>query len=172
MKRVIIDANIYGRVLEKFHQNLIKEAVEKDVIKGHFVIYGFDIIRKELRATSSNIKIGDTKLRIALLSLYDILVSKHTLKVNSEIITLARQYYKVYKELGGFFTESEILNDFIIVAGASIKNLDIIYSDDNKTMISEKALKSYEIVNQIRRIRTPEFENYSSFIKEIRRLLT
>ena len=172
MKRVIIDANIYGRILEKFHQNIIKEATEKGVLKGHLVIYGFDIIRKELRSTSSNIKIGDIKLRIALLNLYDILVSKHTLSLNSEIRNLAQQYYEVYKEIGGAYGKEEVLNDFAIVAGASINNLDINYSDDNKTMINQKAVKSYEIVNKIRRFRTPRFENYPSFIKEIRRLLT
>ena len=172
MKRVILDTNIYGKILEEFHQNLIKEVIEKGLLKEKLVIYGFDIIRKELRATSRNIKVGDTKVRIALLNLYDILIGKHSLYINSEIKNLAYQYYKVYKELDGVCKEYEILNDFIIVAGASIKNLDVIYSNDNKTMVSEKAIKSYTIVNGIIKIRTPIFENYPRFIKEIRRLLT
>ena len=171
-KRVMLDSNIYGLILEEFHQNLIKEATEKGVLKGYFVIYGLDLIRKELRATSNSIKIGDTKIRIALLNLYDILVTKHNLSVNSEMSNLAIQSYNVYKELGGLVSEQEILNDFIIVACASIKNLDIVYSNDSKTMVSEKAIKSYEIVNKILKIRTPKFEDYSNFIKEIRRLST
>ncbi|MBI2545800.1 hypothetical protein HYV81_01330 [Candidatus Woesearchaeota archaeon] len=171
-KRVILDTNIYGRILEEFHQKVIREAVDRGVLKGHFIIYGFDVIRKELRATSRKTIIGNEKVRLTVLNFYDLLVGNHTLVIDQEMKDLAGKYYKVYKELGGSSKEHEILNDFIIVAGSSMKNFDIIYSEDNKTMASETAVKSYKIVNGLNNIRTPYFEDYTKFIKEIRRLLS
>ncbi|MBI2130373.1 hypothetical protein HYU10_01245 [Candidatus Woesearchaeota archaeon] len=170
MKRVLLDTKIYGKILEEFHQGIIRETIERDAIKGALVIYGFDVIRKELRATSKNARIQDGKLRIALLNLYDILAKKHSIQLNIEMRGLAWKYYEVYRKLGGTKNEKEILNDFIIVAGASIKNLDIVYSEDDKTMAGGTSIKSYEIVNNILKFRTPKFESYGEFIKEIRRL--
>ncbi len=171
MKRVLLDTNIYGRIIEERQENIIRESINKDVFKGKFVIYGCNIVIKELRATSKKIKIGNSKLRMALLNLFDILVKEHSFRVTAEMKELAYHYYNIYKKIGGIRSEKEIIKDFFIIAAATIKKLDIVYSEDNKTMLSEKALESYTSVNDIKRLRTPKFESYSNFMKEIRRLL-
>lgn len=160
MKRVLLDTNIYGRILEKGAEKLIREAIETDKLKNKFIIYGNDLIRAELRKTSQRLKIREANLRVALLTIFDILVQQHRFEINRDMEWLAQQYFKVYKEIGGSQSEKVVINDFTIVASAALRNLDIIYSDDSKT-----------IVNEIKRLRTPNFESYSSFINEIRRLL-
>ena len=47
MKRVLPDTNIYGRIIEKSQQDIIYLATQRGVLKGVFVIYGFELIRKE-----------------------------------------------------------------------------------------------------------------------------
>ncbi len=170
MKRVMLDTNIYGKILEEFHHTIIQEALERGIFKREFIIYGFDTIRKELRATSQDSRIHNANLRIALLHLYDTLIGKHLLFETPEIKKLALHYYKVYKELNGTKDES-ILNDLLIVACATINNLDIVYSEDNKTMFHPTTLKSYKIVDGILNLRTPAFESYVDFVSKIKRLL-
>jgi hypothetical protein len=81
------------------------------------------------------------------------------------ISSLASKYFIVYKELGGTAKEKDIENDFLIVAAASIKSLDVVVSEDNKTMKDRTAMKSYEIVNKLNGLRTPEFIGYELFKK-------
>lgn len=159
MKRVLLDTNIYGRVVERSDEE-VQTLAEK---RKDIVIYGFDVVRKELRAVSKDVKHGKKKVRLALLALYDSLVKSHIYGTTSPIRQLAGEYFKAYKELGGRKSEKEILNDFMIVACASIHELDIVVSEDNKTMLSDSALKAYRIVNSLRKYRTPQFIGYEDF---------
>ncbi len=63
--------------------------------------------------------------------------------------------------------KNDMMNDFMVVACASLHELDLAVSDDNRTMLSEFAIKSYKIENSLRRYRTPNFIGYGEF----RRLL-
>lgn len=167
MKRVILDTNIYGKIIEEMNLDLILE----NLSKSNIVIYGNDVIRKELRDTpkekimiSQNKKV---KIRIMLLNTYDFLVKEHSLKTTESAMKLAETYYIAYKNLGGSRVIKEMANDFIIVATATLSNLSIVYSEDNKTMCSGEALKSYELVNRIKELKTPEFKSYEGFRNEI-----
>ncbi len=160
MKRIILDTNIYGRIVEKKEEEEVKELVEKH---PEIIIYGYDIIRKELRDTSKRVRIERRSLRLILLGIYDKLTQKHTFYTTSAINRLADDYYKTYKELGGKRPLKEMQNDFLIVACASIHELDIVVSEDNKTMLVDDAIKSYRIVNGLQKYRTPKFINYLKF---------
>jgi len=76
---------------------------------------------------------------------------------------LAKEYYKVYNELEGMRSSDEIMNDMLIVACGSIHELDIVVSEDRKTMSSEKCIKAYRIVNGLRKYKTPDFIGYDKF---------
>ncbi len=168
MKRVILDTNIYGFILDRDEPDIIEESIAKSDI----VIYGLRLIRKELRDTPKKSTIYDRSrravrnLRNSLLALYDT-VAKKEYDTSGKMRTLAGDYYTAYKEVGGSGKWKELENDFIIIACASIHNLDIVVSDDNKTMLSDEAVKAYRIVNALRKHRLPEFISYSEF----RRLL-
>ncbi|MBI2579321.1 MAG: PIN domain-containing protein [Candidatus Aenigmarchaeota archaeon] len=160
MKRIILDTNIYGRIIERNEENEIKELIEK---RQDIVIYGFDIVRKELRNVSKTVRYEKKLIRLMLLGLYDKIVRFHTYPVTSAIKQLAEDYYKIYKELGGKESEKEILNDFMIVACATLHELDIVASEDNRTMLNEISLQSYRIANKLKEYKTPEFVGYEKF---------
>ena len=166
MKRVILDTNIYGRIIERDDADLVLNSIAKSGI----IVYSCDVIRKELRKMSKEkitISYGKKrKLRSLILGLYHSLV-KRNLPVTEEIMDTAGLYYSTYMKLGGVISRDKIMNDFIIVSHASRNNLDIIYSDDTDTMLSFLSIKSYEIVNTIKKLRTPRFKKYGDFKNDI-----
>jgi len=165
MKRVILDTNIYGLIIVDESIDKLKEDLDK---KNIFIVYGFPLIRKELRDTPKSIKLESANLRNRLLSIYDEITKNHTLKLTSNIGKLSDSYFDIYKKIGGHASKNEMIKDLTIVACASLNLLDIVVSNDNKTMLSEKAVDSYNIVNQIKNIKTPRFISYEQFKKEIR----
>ena len=167
MKRELLDSNIYGKIIE----NMDIDFVLNKLPNSSIIVYGSDIIRKELRDTpkekimvSQNKKI---KIRILLLSLYDFIVKSHQLKTTDAVKEIAEAYYIAYKKFGGSKVRDEIINDFIIVSTAAINRLDVVYSEDNKTMLNKDATKSYELVNSIKKLKTPQFKSYEEFKNEI-----
>ena len=163
MKRILLDTNIYEFILRYLERKDVKSYIEKQI----FIIYGFDAIRKELRGTpKKKVEAGREEiknLRMALLLVYDFLVGKHQYKTTDGIINLAGKYFDVYKALGGFASRSEIISDLRIVACASLHNLDIVVSEDNKTMLSGQAISAYKSVNALEKIKTPNFIGFKEF---------
>ena len=131
--------------------------------KKENLIYGIDLIRKELRNTSPKSKLLNKNLRIALLSLYDEFVGKHTITLNDAIQGIAHKYYQIYKQIGGSRPLHEIIHDFSIIACASYKQMDIVVTQDKVTMLGELPLRSYKLVNEILELRTPIFWSYDYF---------
>lgn len=167
MKRELLDSNIYGKIIE----NMEVDFVLTNLPKSNILVYGIDIIRKELRDTpKEKIVLSENKrkkIRILLLNLYDFIVKNHQLKTTDAVKELAEAYCIAYMKLGGFKSKEEIINDFIIVAAATINKLEVVYSEDNKTMLSNVAIKSYELVNSIKKLCTPKFKSYGEFKNEI-----
>ncbi|MFO8016208.1 MAG: hypothetical protein R6U32_03830 [Candidatus Woesearchaeota archaeon] len=58
--------------------------------------------------------------------------------------------------------------DLMIVACASFNGLDIVYSADNKTILSKPAIKAYKHINSRENIRTPDFLNFNDLVKRFR----
>ena len=159
MKRVLLDTNIYGLiVLDKDRLRITEKLSQGSGIK----IYGSSAIRKELRDTPKGI-ISGINLRNDLLRLFDYLVGKRNYETTQEMNKMAGDYLAVYRKLGGKTQTNEIINDFLIVACATLHNLDIIVSEDRRTMLSDFAMKSYDIVNPISKRRTPAFIPYDKF---------
>ena len=158
MKRVILDTNIYGRIVERREEEEIQASLEK---RKDIITYGFDVVRKELRDLSGETLIG--KLRILLLTLYDRIARTHIYFTTSLVKQLAEDYYSTYRQVGGHRSKDKIFNDFLIIACASLHELDIVVSDDNKTMFGDEAASAYKIVNNLRNYRMPEFISYEKF---------
>ncbi len=162
-KRILFDTNIYELIAIHTKEEQLKS------MKQQLVVYGADLIRKELRDIPKNIKIDNSgkskNLRIELLGLYDFLVGKHQQIITEQMEEVANKYFNTYKILGGAVGKSEILNDFKIIACASMCNLDIVVSEDFRTMFSASAKKSYEIVNAIYGFRAPKFIDFKELLK-------
>ncbi len=168
MKIILPDTNFYELMLKYIEI----EKIRKVKGNGRIVFYGADIIRKELRATPKTkvevVRNELLKLRNTLLLIYDMLVGEHQYKTDSKINQLAGNYYIAYKVLKGKATKEEIITDFRIVACASIHGIDILVSNDNKTMLSAESKKAYSSVNEINKLRTPNFIGFEEFKKLLR----
>ncbi|MBI3034584.1 hypothetical protein HYY72_05485 [Candidatus Woesearchaeota archaeon] len=82
---------------------------------------------------------------------------------------LAVQYYLAYKKLGGKADYRQMGEDLTIVATATLNNLEVIYSDDKKTMLSKEAIDSYKLVNDLHDIPLPMLKSYKEFKQELER---
>ncbi|MBI4162733.1 MAG: hypothetical protein HY513_03545 [Candidatus Aenigmarchaeota archaeon] len=58
-------------------------------------------------------------------------------------------------------------NDMLIVAEATISELDIVVSEDNRTMISHPAKKAYYTTNKDHNFITPNFIGYDEFKRKL-----
>ena len=167
MRRELLDSNIYGKIIE----NLDMDFVLNRLPNSKIIVYGSDIIRRELRDTPTDkIMISENKkvkIRILLLHLYDFIVKNHQLATSEDVTELAVDYYTAYKKFGGYKSKEDIINDFKIVSTATLNRLDIVYSEDNKTMLSEESIKSYDLVNSMKKLITPKFKSYEEFKNEI-----
>lgn len=163
MKRVLFDTNIYEFILRYLDEAYIRKVVEGKIV----LVYGNSIIRKELRNIPKGKKeiVGKElkNLRITLLSLYDLITSKHSYEITEDMKNLAERYFVVYKTLGGLRQKADVIKDFVIVACATIHGLDIVVSEDNKTMRSKEAVEAYEAVNNLECRRTPDFIGFEKF---------
>ena len=167
LRKYLLDANIYGELA--VDPEVDKVVREYELCKAFVLVYGVNgIVRKELRATPKGEKVGVKKLRISLLALYDAFTGKHELSITDEHRSLAGEYYKAYSQLGGSKPKHEMFNDFLLVACASAKGMDVVVSEDEKTLLTENAVKAYGLVNGLRKIRTPRFIGYWAFKSELR----
>ncbi len=157
--RVMLDTNIYGIILERKES----ERIAENITKGRISVVGFDLIRKELRSTPKNVKIWGKNLRIELLGLYDTFVRGRDYKTTRIINGLAEEYLKTIANLGVKVSKSGVFDNLLIVACASANEVDVVVSEDEKTMLSDEFVTAYRIVNNIRKLRIPEFIRYEKF---------
>jgi len=168
MKRVLFDTSVYGKIIE-LHE---KDEIEERLRRIQITVYGNKLIRDELRDTPKKVRVLDEKrlrnLRIYLLTLYDEIVGNHNLELTQRTNNIADAYSTAYREFGGSKSKEELIDDFTIVACASLNNLDIVISEDKKSMLGEKAKKAYKLVNELMKLNNPEFMQYSEFKNYLR----
>jgi len=161
MKRLLLDTNIYGEMVVDKNLSLILKCYKE---KKNLIIYGFSVVRKELRDTPKTKLFFGKNLRVALLSLYDQCVKEHSLDIDeNRLYLIAKEYYQKYRTLGGAKSFDILEKDYLVVACASHKDMDIVVSNDDSSMLSELSLKAYAIVNQSLKLRTPDFLDYDHF---------
>ena len=163
MLRLILDTNIYSSIAKDKDS---KEIARKIKGNNNLKIYGYKSIKNEIKEIPKSLKYGNQKYRTLLINLYFDLI-KEQYPESQNIKKLAEIYYKEFKKLGGKRSFNDLKNDFEIVACASIHKLDLIISEDEKTLKGNIALKSYKEVNFRNLLRTPEFYNYESLKKII-----
>ena len=149
-KRVLFDTNVYG-----FLTGETISKIDELVLNKFISVYGCSVVRKELRNTSKSALKSGKSVRNRLLSMYDSYVpEKRNYLVGSPSISLAEEYWQ---EFTGNGKKKNIMNDFLIAATSSIHSLDILVTEDIKTMSSVEAINSYKIVNEGLNFRTPKF---------------
>src|SRR3989344_2349480 len=172
-KTYILDTNVYGELLIERNSEEIIKKLEGD---SSLYIYGIDIIKKELGKIPAEVKYQNKLFKEAVLSLYKSLVEE-SLKLFPLSKHLAFEYYKEFDKLrnsGKYYkslspkikkyTKEDLNIDFQIIAVASIKNINVVVSTDKRTILSEIAENTYNKVNKMNQLRTPELIKYSEFI--------
>ena len=168
MLRVIFDTNIYGLLLKEKDADELERKIKED---KEFVVYSYKPIRQEIRDIPKITRLSK-KIRILLLNLYDRITGNHFLEHSIKITELARKYYDYYRNSGGIYGwDTSIRIDFMIVACASFHGLDVVYSDDNKTLLGKPALKAYKHINLKENLRTPSFLTYTDLLNKLRSLM-
>lgn len=157
MKRLLLDTNIYGELLFDEEYNNIKENIVRKI-----VVHGFKVVRNELRDVPRSTRVSGRNLRVALLHIYDEIIKK-SYENDAPVKELTEKFYFEYKKIGGSLGYDKMIADFSVVACATIHQIDIVVSEDNKTMLTENAIKTYEIVNTLFKKRTPKFIGYLEF---------
>ncbi|MBI2598464.1 MAG: hypothetical protein HYW50_04680 [Candidatus Diapherotrites archaeon] len=158
--RVLIETSVYGILAEESPPVTLGKIGSSENV----IIYGFTVVRKELRDTPKNLVKKGRKFRITLLNSYDALTQGHYLQLTKLVEVLAEEYLKNYT---GGISKKKLRNDFLIVACATFNNLDILVSEDNHSMFSTKAIEAYNKVNMENGLKAPNF--YS--IKQLAQLL-
>lgn len=156
--RMLLDTNVYPALLEK--ENVADLAATLQ--SSHILIYGFDLVRKELRAVPRDKMHEGRNYRGLLLEYYDSLTQKRTLYSTPYLDAIAEKYLEQYS---GGISKEKLRTDFRIVACASVNRLDIIVTEDFHSMVSDPALRCFEKVNRENGLRTPRFYRWNEFQK-------
>lgn len=160
VRRVLLDTNIYGLLVIDIDRLKMVNSIQSSEL---IIVYGNELIRKELRRTPKESVMNGKSFRISLLNLFDGLVGNHIYDITQETRDIAEKYYKAYRTLGGSKSKLKIIDDFIIIASATLHDLDIVVSEDKMSMLKESSLGAYELVNSILKKRTPDFIDYRKF---------
>jgi len=160
----MLDTNIYIRLVKD--ASFGAKITERLLTDDKYLIYGFEAINQELKNIPEKIKIGDGRsFREELLNLYFKLTKGEHIEETEEIKELANKYYEEYKIAKRNIKKEDIINDFKIIACASIKKFEIIVSEDEKSMKDKIAREIYKRVNFELGYRTPTFYTYENIRK-------
>lgn len=156
MLRVIFDTNIYGILIERKEERLIEKIRNDRSLK----VLGYKPIKDELREIPKKEKLGTLSKRNLIINVYQEITKGKYLLHSTKIDHLAKKYYNRYKQKDGLRNWEYIGVDFTIIACASIHGLDIIVSEDKKTMRNKTAIASYDHINIKEGYRTPKLYGY------------
>jgi hypothetical protein len=156
---------VYGFLAEEPDLTILEQQIVSDTA---LIVYGYPHIRKELRSIPKKSELS-RRARMMLLILYDSITKGRVLDHSLEFENLAKEYHAAYKKRGGTYSwDTNIRIDFMLVACASVHNLDVVFSADKKTLISRPALEAYESVNSRENLKTPIFLGYECLIERLR----
>ncbi|MAH07151.1 hypothetical protein CMI38_02785 [Candidatus Pacearchaeota archaeon] len=156
MPGLLLDTNIYGLFVERKDNEEIAKKIEEMKKEGKIVILNFRVIRDEIRNAKAN----------KILEVYDSLTSNNMQHSNKQIERLANLYFIKYREKGGIQKKTQnFMNDLRIIAFATLKNINIICSEDRKAFHSQLAKDSYDEVNLRFVYRTPVFHTLNDLKK-------
>ncbi len=131
-----------------------------------FRFYGFEEVRHELKAAPRMAVHFSENLRADLLRLYEEVIAKEY-SFEQKMMDFAVEYYSAYRSFGGGISHKDIVTDFLIVACASLKEVDIVVSQDSGSMLNVYAKRAYSEVNSRHSLAVPKLWAYEAFRKEI-----
>jgi len=156
-QRVIFDTTIFGILAKEENSGEIQLKIKED---SDFKVFGVNAIRREIK----NVNWESKQIQKIILKIYEFLTEKEY-PVDQSIEELAKKYFYKYQEFGGKKDYQILKTDLLIVATATMKNMDIVVSSDRETMskdhkAGEKFRKAYREINAVERYNNPDFWQY------------
>lgn len=158
MNRVLFDTNIYGYLADEPDLVDLKSFLRNS---NKLKVCGCSIVRKELRKNSNK------PIRDALLELYDFVTKGKDIDVQKKAVTLAKSFHKKAKEIGKEKVKSwkEMEHDMLLIAAATLNNLDVVFSADERTMLGKYCVEAYQIISLQQGLRPPQLLTYKQLRK-------
>ncbi len=148
------------------------ERVSKHVNTA-FAVLGSEVVWEELQNTPVGKKIKEGKfkgmgLREFLATAYKLIAGRSESLLRTDLVEIvAARYYVVYakeaSKAGVAKKEGKLLNDFRIVASASLRGADFLITADVASLLNAEAVKAYGIVNCVFQLKTPVLLAYGDF---------
>ncbi|GEM_PF-125068 len=144
--KVLIDTNIYGWAVEDKNVSdlLLKLIEEKKQGTNSAIVFGFDIIKKELENNPH------TPTKLKTLELYRSVISKH-LGITKDTRMLAESYFESCKSSKLKIT----IEDCEIIAAAVINCIEFVVTNNRRTMNNPRTIEVIEKIND-GRFKTPK----------------
>ena len=169
MKRIVFDTSTFGEIAldEAFLNELAKQ------VNASFAVLGSEVIEEELLNTPAGKKISEGRfkgmsLREFFTTAYKLFIRRSETLLNTDLVEIvAAKYYVVYakeaSKAGLAKKEVKLLNDFRIVASASLRGADFLVTADAASMLNSDAINAYKAVNGVFQLKTPVLLAYGDF---------
>ncbi len=165
MTKALLDTNVYTALLKEGENG--KSLILQATAVG-FSFCGFEEVRHELKSAPRMVTTFSRNLRADLLRLYEAMIMREY-RFEQRMMDLAVEYYKAYRAFGGGIAHRDIITDFLIVACASLKQVDVIVSQDSTSMLNAYARKAYAEVNAQHGLAVSKLWTYEEFKAEVAR---
>ena len=162
MRELMFDTSVYGELVDD------EESLRR--MAGHvntsFLVLGSSTVRRELEETPevtlvSRGKFKGLNLRQLLLWVYKLFIEESGGEVlATDLVEVLALRYQL--ECKGGSLSKQTLNDFRIMAAASLHSIGLFVSADKK-QISQKNWAVYAVVNLTYQLETPEVVYYFDF---------
>lgn len=153
MINILLDTNIYGLALEKkdVAHIIVFLTEEKQKSRKKYFVLGSEIINDEINANPHK------ETRARLNELYQVVISGE-IRLTEKIKGLALEYFNECRNKSVKIT----LEDCQIVASSCFANVNLIVTDNRKTMMNPKAIDIFTSINKKKGLRTPKFVGYEN----------
>lgn len=166
MKELLFDTSVYGELVDD--EASLRKVAEQ--VNLRFMVFGSSTVRKELEETPSVTlvtrgKFKGLNLRELLLRVYRLFVegSGGEVAATDLVEVVALRYLLEYEQRENK-EDGKMLNDFRIVAAASLHWIGLFVSAD-KAQLSAKCAFVYRIVNRSYQLSVPVLVLYPDFSK-------
>lgn len=177
MMSLFFDSSVYGELA--LDEHFLSE-VSKHVNVA-FAVLGSEVVWEELQNAPAGKKIKEGKfkgmsLREFLATAYKLIVKRSETLLKTDLVEIvAAKYYVVYAKeaakTGVAKKEGKLLNDFRIIASASLRGADFLVSADVASMLNADAVKAYGAVNGVFQLKTPVLLAYGDFKRRFSKII-
>ncbi len=169
MMSIVFDSSVYGELA--LDESFLKQVSRQ--VNASFAVIGSEVVEEELQNTPADKKIKEGKfkgmsLKEFLTTAYKLVVRRSETLLKTDLVEIvAARYYVVYAKKAaktGFAKQQgKLLNDFRIVASASLRGADFLVTADVSSMLNAEAVAAYRIVNGVFQLKTPVLLAYGDF---------